>query len=167
MFGSVEKLAEIAGVPLKIKNKKEIEKFEKNKIFFQIYKKVAEVYQEQLFNNIGKNALKYVLSRGIKLEIIKQYNLGFSPKDPSIIINTLKKEFSENDLFESGVINKKNNFVYDPFYGRLIFPIKNKSGEYIGFGGGELSKFFKHLLSRRWYFIELIKEIYYNQKWMT
>ena len=137
---ALEKLAEIAGVKLKIKNKKEIEKFEKNKIFFQIYRKVAEFYQEQLFNDTGENALNYVLSRGIKLEIIKQYNLGFSPKDPSIIINTLKKEFSEDDLFESGVINKKNNFIYDPFYGRLIFPIKNKSGEYIGFGGRILGK---------------------------
>jgi len=54
---ALEKLAEIAGVKLKIKNKKEIEKFEKNKIFFQIYRKVAEFYQEQLFNDIGKNAL--------------------------------------------------------------------------------------------------------------
>lgn len=132
---ALEKLADIAGVKLKIKKKKEIQKFEKNKIFFQIYRKVAEFYQEQLFNDIGKNALNYISSRGIKLEIIKQYNLGFSPKDSSILISTLKKEFSDNDLFESGVIKKINNFIYDPFYNRLIFPIQNKSGEYIGFGG--------------------------------
>ena len=73
---ALEKLASIAGVKLKIKNEKEIEKFEKNKIFFQIYKKVAELYQEQLFNAIGKNALSYVLSRGIKLEIIKHRDIN-------------------------------------------------------------------------------------------
>ena len=132
---ALEKLADIAGVKLRTKNKKEIEKFEKDKIFFHIYKKVAELYQEQLFSDIGKNALNYVLSRGIKLEIIKQYNLGFSPKDHSIILSELKKEFSEDDLFDSGVINRKNDFTYDPFYGRLIFPIKNRAGECIGFGG--------------------------------
>ena len=98
-----------------------IEKFEKDKIFFHIYKKVAELYQEQLFSDIGKNALNYVLSRGIKLEIIKQYNLGFSPKDHSIILSELKKEFSEDDLFDSGVINRKNDFTYDPFYILSLF----------------------------------------------
>ncbi len=91
---ALEKLANIAGVKLKINSRKEIEQFEKNKIFFQIYKKTAEFYQKQLFNQIGDKALSYITSRGIKLEFIKKYHLGYSPNDSSILLKELKKEFS-------------------------------------------------------------------------
>ena len=131
---ALEKLAHIAGVKLKINSKKEIEQFEKNKNFFQIYKKAAEFYHKQLFSEKGKNALTYALSRGIKLDLIKQYRLGYSPSDSSILISELKKEFSESELYESKIIYKKNDFEYDPLYNRLIFPIQNKSGKFIAFG---------------------------------
>lgn len=137
---ALEKLANIAGVKLKINSKKEIEQFEKNKIFFQIYKKTTEFYQKQLFSEIGQKALSYITSRGIKLEFIKKYNLGYSPSDSSILIRELKKEFSESEIYESKIIYKKNNFEFDPLYNRLIFPIQNKSGEFIAFGGRIMDK---------------------------
>ena len=132
---SLKKLSSMACVAININSKNEIDIFENNNIFFQIYQKLTKLYQKLLFSKIGKNALNYILSRGIKLEIIKKYDLGFSPKNSSIILKEMRKEFSENDLLKSKIINKKNNLIYDPFYGRLIFPIKNKNKKYVGFGG--------------------------------
>ncbi len=137
---ALEKLANIAGVKLKINSRKEIEQFEKNKIFFQIYKKTAEFYQKQLFNQIGDKALSYITSRGIKLEFIKKYHLGYSPNDSSILLKELKKEFSESEIYESKIIYKKNNFEFDPLYNRLIFPIQDKLGNFIAFGGRIVDK---------------------------
>ena len=137
---TLEKLAQIAGIKPSKSNTEELQRLKKNEIFFQIYKKTSEFYQEQLFNNIGYDALQYILSRGIRLETIKQYNIGFAPTKPYMMISLLMKEFNEDCLLKSGVIKKKHNFVYDPFYGRIIFPIKDKYGKCIGFGGRVLEK---------------------------
>ena len=132
---ALEKLAHISGVQLKKENPKVIAQVEKTKIFFQIYKKAAEFYQQQLRLDHGKKALNYILSRGMSSETINRFKLGFAPKDSSHLINVLKANFTDDDLFESGIIQRKNNFTYDPFYNRLIFPIQDKSEKVIAFGG--------------------------------
>jgi DNA primase len=132
---ALEKLAHISGVKLKKDTPKIIAQVEKTKVFFQIYKKAAEFYQQQLHLDHGKKALNYILSRGISLETISRFQLGFAPKDSSHLVNLLKANFTDDDLFESGIIQKKNNFTYDPFYNRLIFPIQDKSEKVIAFGG--------------------------------
>jgi DNA primase len=132
---ALEKLAVIAGVELKKQNSKVMAEVEKNKIFFQIYKQTAEFYQQQLFSNAGKRALNYVLSRGISMDMVHHFKLGFAPKDSSQLVEMLKVDFAEADLFESGIIQNKKNFTYDPFYNRLTFPIQDKSEKVIAFGG--------------------------------
>lgn len=132
---ALEQLAYMAGVELVKQSRKAKAQMEKNKIFFQIYEKTAEFYHQQLFSKLGKKALDYILSRDITLEIIKNYRLGFAPKDPSQLIELLLEDFTETDLFASGIIQRKNDFTYDPFYNRLIFPIQDKSEKFIAFGG--------------------------------
>ena len=134
------KLASIAGVQLDINDSIITKQLQNNQVFFDIYKKVMKFYQKQLFCDIGKKALHYILSRGIKLEIIKRYNIGFSPRNSSILINELKKGFTEADLYKSGVIFKKGKSEFDPLYNRLVFPIHNQSGNVIAFGGRMLEK---------------------------
>ena len=134
------KLANIAGIQFNIDNNQITKQLENNQVFFDIYQKATIFYHQQLFCDIGKKALNYILARGIRLKIIKQYNIGFSPSNSSILINVLKKEFSETDLYESGVILKKGSSEFDPLYNRLVFPIHNQSGNVIAFGARILEK---------------------------
>ena len=134
------KLGSIAGIQFNIDNNQITKQLENNQVFFDIYKKATIFYHKQLFSDIGKKALDYILARGIRLKIIKQYNIGFSPSNSSILINILKKEFAETDLYESGIILKKGHSEFDPLYNRLVFPIHNQSGDVIAFGARILEK---------------------------
>ena len=131
---ALEQVANMAGIELTKQDKKAKAQIEKNKIFFQIYEKATEFYHRQLFSKLGKKALNYILSRGITRETIVQYKLGFSPKDSSQLIASLSENFSEADLLASGILQKKNDFIYDPFYNRLIFPIQDQFKKFIAFG---------------------------------
>ena len=128
------KLANIAGVQpietVKIDRDKE-----KNKLFLAIYEQTKEYYKQQLMQSSGQCALRYVKSRGLSAETIKKYELGFAPRDSSELIKHLSCLFQKEDLIEAGIIKEKNNKFYDPFYNRLIFPIKDKNSRVVGFGG--------------------------------
>ena len=100
----------------------------------------AEIYYSQLKENIGKRAISYLKERGISGETAKFFNLGYSnAKDPNLF-SKLSKEFSVNELTESGLFGKnENGDSYDRFRDRLMFPIRNIKGDCIAFGGRLLS----------------------------
>ena len=100
----------------------------------------AEIYYSQLKENIGKRAISYLKERGISGETAKFFNLGYSnAKDPNLH-SKLSKEFSVNELTESGLFGKnENGDSYDRFRDRLMFPIRNIKGDCIAFGGRLLS----------------------------
>ncbi len=100
----------------------------------------AEIYYSQLKENIGKRAISYLKERGISGETAKFFNLGYSNvKDPNLF-SKLSKEFSVNELTESGLFgNNENGDSYDRFRDRLMFPIRNIKGDCIAFGGRLLS----------------------------
>ena len=100
----------------------------------------AEIYYSQLKENTGKRAISYLKERGISGETAKFFNLGYSNvKDPNLF-SKLSKEFSVNELTESGLFGKnENGDSYDRFRDRLMFPIRNIKGDCIAFGGRLLS----------------------------
>ena len=100
----------------------------------------AEIYYSQLKENIGKRAISYLKERGISGETARFFNLGYSnAKDPNLF-SKLSKEFSVNELTESGLFGKnENGDSYDRFRDRLMFPIRNIKGDCIAFGGRLLS----------------------------
>ena len=69
-------------------------------------------------------------------EEVKKFKIGFIEKNSSYF-DKLKKKFSENTLLESGLFyfDEKKNIYVERFRGRLIFPIKNISGQPIALGG--------------------------------
>ena len=100
----------------------------------------AEIYYSQLKENIGKRAISYLKERGISGETAKFFNLGYSNVKGPNLFSKLSKEFSVNELTESGLFGKnENGDSYDRFRDRLMFPIRNIKGDCIAFGGRLLS----------------------------
>ena len=100
----------------------------------------AEIYYSQLKENIGKRAISYLKERGISGETAKFFNLGYSNVKGPNLFSKLSKEFSVNELTESGLFgNNENGDSYDRFRDRLMFPIRNIKGDCIAFGGRLLS----------------------------
>ena len=114
-------------------DKKKEERFLKYK---NIYKSFEDYFHEQLFVNLNKDSLNYLLKRKISLEVIKKFKIGFVPKNNNFF-EILKKTFSEDEIKLSGLfylIESSNNYI-NRFNSRIIFPIKNLSGDTIAFGG--------------------------------
>ena len=92
--------------------------------------------------NEGKTiGLNYFKERGYNEEIIKKFELGYSPKQKDSFTNTaLNKLYSEDYILKSGLGFKiENTGVVDRFRERVMFPIHSFSGRILGFGGRALN----------------------------
>ena len=134
----MEELAPKAGIVLE-KSEFIDKKDSQKKILTDINTYVSQFYNYILTTHpLGKSALDYVLKRGITLDTIKKFKIGFSPENPQILINFLtKKGFKMPDLIATGTFGKSqyNYSFYDRFQGRLVFPLSDSRGKVLGFSG--------------------------------
>lgn len=104
----------------------------------QMNEKVGDFYQRQLRQHgASKIATHYLKNRGLTGEVAKTFQLGFAPPGWDNLLSSLgQNDESLNQLRELGlVVTNENNKTYDRFRERIIFPIRNKRGQTIGFGG--------------------------------
>jgi len=90
----------------------------------------------------GKSlGLTYFQERGFSKSTIEKFQLGYAPQERDAFTQTaLKNGYTLDNLEKSGLtIVKENNYNFDRFSGRVIFPIQNFSGKVVGFGGRILS----------------------------
>ena len=86
----------------------------------------------------GKEARTYLHEkRGIKPRTEEVWELGYAPKSWDAALNYFKnKGYPIKDVIEVGLLTEsQNGKVYDRFRHRVIFPIRNMSGQMAGFGG--------------------------------
>jgi DNA primase len=97
--------------------------------------KAARIYQQQLQSS--DNALAYVAKRGLAAATIEKYNIGYAPDSWDLLLKQLATTRQGRDqLFELKLTNRNDNGrEYDFFRDRLMFPIRDKRGRVIGFGG--------------------------------
>ncbi|XBC44420.1 MAG: DNA primase [Buchnera aphidicola (Schlechtendalia peitan)] len=138
---SIEELANINGLKIPYKKKCFSQTFnyeERNNLYF-ITKQLSHYYQKNLFN--VKYAYKYLIHRGINDVIIKHFNIGFSTLNWNDIEHEIKtNNFNLKELIDVGVLIVNNQRKkYDRLKGRIIFPIRNKHGKIVGFGGRSIN----------------------------
>ena len=135
---ALTELAAMAGITLK-KSEFVDKQDSRKKVLMDLNSQVEKFYQYMLLTHpLGKNALNYVLKRGITLDTIKQFGLGYSPENPAIAVNFLtKKGYKISDLIASGTFGQSqyNSRIYDRFQGRLTFPLSDYRGRILGFSG--------------------------------
>lgn len=91
-----------------------------------VLQKALEFYESKL---CSEKELIFV-QRGISNEMIKKFQLGFSPDNH--LLDYLYQFFSHSLITEAGLVNPSG---FDPFRNRLIIPIKNRQNNPIGFSG--------------------------------
>ena len=136
-FGeAVRTLAAEAGMqPYRFSNfdKKKDLRFQNYKNIFKDYSKY---FHQQLFLENNKDALDYLLKRGLNTNVIKEFQLGYVPWKNNFYDDLLKK-YTEEDIALTGLYykNDKTGKNVDRFNSRIIFPVNNISGDTIAFGG--------------------------------
>lgn len=83
------------------------------------------------------DAMAYLERRGIHVDVVKQFGIGFSSDAWSDLLKSLSQKYAISDLENVGLIipNKEKSRYYDRFRNRIMFPIINPKGKVIGFGG--------------------------------
>ncbi len=140
---AIATLAKRTGIEIKYTNgtpEKENPQLKIIEQYTELYERTASMFHYFLLETPqGKSALEYITSRGISLETIKKFKLGFAPVDRKWLKNfLLKKNFSNEFLLNSGLFSKKYSDVAF-FSNRLMFPIFNRRGQVVALGGRQLS----------------------------
>jgi DNA primase len=84
--------------------------------------------------------LSYFKERGFREDIIKKFELGYSPDQWDALLLSAKSAGHKEEYLERTGLSVRNDKgkVYDRFRGRVMFPIHNFTGRIIGFGGRTL-----------------------------
>ncbi len=152
---SVKMLAGRAGIelpesPEEDSPEKRLEAGRKEKILAAL-KDAAGFYYRTLRSPEGVRAQSYLLERGLDEETINRFGLGYAGKGGVTLYDHLKKlGHSEEALTGTGLFNSEKGGMSDRFFNRVIFPIMDRTGKVIAFGGrlmGTASKAPKYLNS--------------------
>jgi DNA primase len=100
----------------------------------EAHKHAGEWYAEQLASPEALTARQFLDSRGFDADAASTFGVGFSPRGGEDLLKHLRqKGFSDEELVTSGLIGQGRG-LYDRFRGRLMWPIRDSSGDTIGFG---------------------------------
>lgn len=99
---------------------------------YELLERVAQFYVGQFRGDGGKVAIDYLKRRGVSGDVARDYGLGYSPDNWDALLS----RFDRKGLIDTGMlVVRDDGKVYDRFRGRLMFPIRDKRGRVLGFGG--------------------------------
>lgn len=99
----------------------------------------AEFFVERLASPEAEVGRRFLGERGFDAEAARRFGVGFAPKSWDALTNHLKgRGFTIDELAASGLVSQGDRGVYDRFRGRLIWPIRDVTGQTVGFGARRL-----------------------------
>ncbi|UDE96241.1 DNA primase [Carnobacterium viridans] len=104
----------------------------------RVHEESAELFHHILLNTtIGEEALEYLTQRGLTREVIDTFNIGFAPRERTMLHQYLVgKNYEQELLKKTGLfVEKDSGELLDRFYNRIIFPIRNQQGKTVAFSG--------------------------------
>lgn len=140
---AVETLAGEVGMEMPRLSREEVERQKERASLTEVMDAVTQWYQTQLRSQVGKDALGYIQGRGLSNETITRFGLGYAPSSRSALKDAMMaRDIEEDQLIETGMLIKPEDggASYDRFRDRLMFPIADRQGRVIAFGGRALSK---------------------------
>ncbi|MCF5865485.1 DNA primase [Aeromonas veronii] len=107
-----------------------------SKDLFELMNQIARFYESNLKS--APHAVEYLKGRGLTGEVVKRFNIGYAPGDWDQVRRRFGTSRDHEQLLISGgmLITRDNGpGSYDRFRDRIMFPIRDKRGRVIGFGG--------------------------------
>ncbi|HHW7567482.1 TPA: DNA primase [Mannheimia haemolytica] len=109
--------------------------FKTKRNLYELMEAVAKFYQQNLSHQIEPQS--YLQQRGLSEEIIERFEIGFAPNAFDAALRTFGQSQEDiQKLLDTGVLTKNDSGrIYDKFRNRVMFPIRDKRGRVIAFGG--------------------------------
>jgi DNA primase len=133
---AVEKLAAEAGLAVPQCTPEERGRARRQKTLLEVLEAAAVFYEESLWAPAGRPAREYLRTRGLDDETIRCFRLGWASSDRLALRRNLAGDFSEALLIEAGLLHpSEEREPFDYFRDRMMFPIGDRAGRVIAFGG--------------------------------
>ncbi|NEG63240.1 DNA primase [Pantoea agglomerans] len=136
---SIEELATSHGldVPYEAGNgPSQMERHQRQSLY-QLMENLNGFYQQGLQQSSAQPARDYLDRRGLSAEIINHFAIGYAPAGWDNVLKRFGKQSEDREsLMEAGMlVSNDKGRTYDRFRDRVMFPIRDKRGRVIGFGG--------------------------------
>ncbi|OFC72045.1 DNA primase [Alteromonas confluentis] len=139
---AIEELARIHGleVPREQSSRPVMseEKRQQQQDDYALMESVARYFQQQLRQHANsQKAIDYLKGRGLSGDIVKHWEIGYAPSEWDGVLKTFGKEHERvKQLIDLKLVNQNDRGkTYDFFRDRIMFPIRDRRGRVIGFGG--------------------------------
>ncbi|CAB4722246.1 unannotated protein [freshwater metagenome] len=100
----------------------------------------AIFYQEQIQLPAAQHGRDFLTKRGFDRDAAKSFNVGYAPDEWDGLYKHLKGQgFSDEELTLAGLIKEGSKGQIDRYRNRLIWPVKDISGDVVGFGARKLA----------------------------
>ncbi len=138
---AVERLARAAGLALPARTPEERERAKERTSLYGVLEAACAWFEAQLVGAGGKAAREYLGARGVDDATIATFRLGWAPDSRSALKQALARQgVSEATTVTAGLLIQPEGggAAYDRFRGRIVFPITDRGGRVVGFGGRAL-----------------------------
>jgi DNA primase len=110
---------------------------EQKRNLYDLMGSIAQFYRDQLKQPKSKVAIDYLKDRGLSGQIVQKFGIGYVADEWDLVRKNFGQTPQTQEMLVSGgmlIENDKGN-RYDRFRGRVMFPIRDRRGRVIGFGG--------------------------------
>ena len=138
---AVERLAGRAGIDLRYEQGGYVPGQEQSqrRRLIDAHRAAAEYYSEQLRGTVAEQARRFLSERGFELKDADRFGVGYSPKAWEDLTRHLRgRGFADSELIAAGLAIQGQRGPRDRFRGRLMWPIRDLSGDVIAFGARKL-----------------------------
>ncbi|MGE0120145.1 MAG: DNA primase [Dongiaceae bacterium] len=135
---AVERLAREVGMQVPATSPEERQREERRATLHSALEAAAAWFEAQLRGGAGRAGLDYFKRRGLQDDTIARFRLGYAPDARTALKDALGKAgISEALMLEAGLVIRPEDGrpAYDRFRGRVMFPITDRRGRVIAFGG--------------------------------
>ncbi|MCB5944927.1 DNA primase [Acidocella sp. KAb 2-4] len=133
---TVEELARQAGLEVPKPTPQAAEAEQRRAGLSEVLEAAARQYQLWLSGPEGRAALEYLRGRGLSDDTIRKFGLGWSGEGRGALAAALRgQNIKPDQLIEAGLMKQAERGPVDMFFARVMFPIRDKRGAMISFGG--------------------------------
>ncbi|MEQ8355911.1 MAG: DNA primase [Kiloniellaceae bacterium] len=145
---TVERLAGLAGLEVPQERPEDRERAQQRAGLIDVLEAAAAWFEEQLQTGAGKEARDYLERRGLAADTVKAFRLGFAPRTRGVLAKALRaRGITVDQLLEAGLVKRGDDGagrddedLRDYFFHRVVFPITDRRGRVIAFGGRTLGE---------------------------
>ncbi|MCZ2328687.1 DNA primase [Bartonella sp. F02] len=140
---AVERLAHLAGIAVPILDPQSYKREKQKSDLYNIMQIATDFFHKNLFSSEGRQALRYLDERGVTIELIKRFRIGFASARRTALKDALSAQgISVKQMEDCGLLISGEDIAvpYDRFRNRILFPIEDLRERVVAFGGRALDK---------------------------